>query len=194
MTTIAIACLTSFDELYCAYPGQTSPQDCYVELDPKTGALTASYNGEIGNAVPMLVWHNRIFRWAIPCLTADVANSLLEEIAPLCQQICDGYSEEWDGSNLVGKIDADATEAHRAVAEACDRGWDEHELVQIYSADQWYGGLGSVEQQARELGIGEETTDEEFEEIVNAEINAVDAGTVVSGQREHLEWIRRQVA
>ena len=91
-------------KLHHQYPGQTSPQPCYVELDCEAENLSADWNGELGNAVPLSVWHGHTRRWAIPALQAQAANSLLDEIAPLAQRVIDGYTSEWDGNNHVAGL------------------------------------------------------------------------------------------
>lgn len=79
---VSIQKINSADELHCHYDQQTSAQPCYVSLDCGTGELTASYNVEIGSAIPFSVYHGHVRRYGIPCLTPEAANDLLETIAP----------------------------------------------------------------------------------------------------------------
>ena len=81
-------------ELYCAYDGQE--QDCMIELDLETGVLDASYDPEIGNAVPMYVWDGIVRRYRIPCLSSQGANRAMEAILPLAQRVLDGAEVVWD--------------------------------------------------------------------------------------------------
>ena len=48
-----------FAPLYLRYSGQTNPQPAHIEIDPEEKTITAEANPEIGNAVPMNVWHGR---------------------------------------------------------------------------------------------------------------------------------------
>ena len=105
--------------LYHRYSGQTAEQPVYVELNCETGQLSADWNAEIGNAVPIAVWHGRTQRWSIPALVKTAANALLEAIAPLAQRVCDGYESQWDGSNHVGRYTDDARSAIDEIAYLC---------------------------------------------------------------------------
>lgn len=180
------------DELHHQYPGQTAPQDCYVQLVCETGELSASYNGEIGNAVPVGVWHRRVRRWTIPALTESAANALLEEIAPLAERVVAGYSEVWDGSNHVGEFDADADAAVEAIARLCDRDWSEGEVIAVWNAADYLGNIGSVQAQARALKVTTTTTDDELDTIAE-ETEAEAAPAVVNGVRKHLERLRDEL-
>lgn len=104
--------------LHCVYPGQTSPQPAYLEFEPDpdndTQTLAAEYSGEIGNAVPMNVWHGVVIRLNVPATTQGAALRALQddrEFAALIQRIVDGYSVAYDGSNHRGQLDADAQQA-----------------------------------------------------------------------------------
>jgi len=79
------------NSLYHHYQGQTDPQPCYVQLDCDEGTLSADWDGEIGGAVPIAVWNGTALRWGIPALRAEAADDLLERLAPLAQQILNGY-------------------------------------------------------------------------------------------------------
>lgn len=68
--------------LYVHYDGQVWPQPAYVEFDTRTGDLSADWNGEIGNAVPMDVWKDIRLRWSIAYEHTEAEiNALLDEIA-----------------------------------------------------------------------------------------------------------------
>lgn len=95
------------------YQGQCFPQTAYLEFDPMlTGeiVLTADYSGEIGNSVPMDVWHNLILRIGIP---ADVTLKALrdlkkdERMISMLEELREGYDQVWDGNNYAGKFDND---------------------------------------------------------------------------------------
>ena len=140
-TKITISKLTDKNALHCQYQGQTSEQDCYIELDCRRAWLSAYYNAEIGNAVPFSAYHGHEQRFAIPCLTADVANALMEEIAPIAQRVVDGYEFDWDGNNHVAKFTDDAQAAIEEIAGICDakiEDADEMDTVQAWdAADYW---------------------------------------------------------
>jgi len=95
------------------YDGQCFPQAAYLELDPMlTGeiVLTADYSGEIGNGVPMNIWHNLILRFGIPSqVTLKALNTLKkdEKLIVMLEQLRDDYDQVWNGNNYVGKFDVD---------------------------------------------------------------------------------------
>jgi hypothetical protein len=126
------------NELHCHYSRQTSAQGCYVELDCKNETLSASYNAEIGNAIPFSVYHCHNQRWGIPALTESAANDLLDEILPLAERAVAGYESEWDGNNHVAKFDDDAQAALDEIAEICDAiEPDESNSLQEWDVGDW---------------------------------------------------------
>jgi len=101
--------------VFSKYQNQCMPQPAYLELDPTkcTNGLIchADYSGEIGNGVPMSVWHNRVFR--IP-MSPEVSRRGLkaleqdEKFITLVDQLVDSWEEVWNGNNYVGRFDSDA--------------------------------------------------------------------------------------
>ena len=119
-TEITIIPCTGEYPLYQMYPQQCNPQDAYIQLDPDARELSADWNAEVGNAIPMSVYHVRKFRYSVSeYLHASEVTALMEELMPLALRVCNGYSEEWDGHNLVGALNEDASEAHEEIAEIC---------------------------------------------------------------------------
>jgi hypothetical protein len=108
------------NELFVQYQGQSQPQPVHVSLDCRTGELSAEYDPEIGGSRPMDVHHGHVCRWRIPVLTAEAANALLADLAPIAQRVVDGYSSEWDGSNHVGRLSDDADDAAIDIDALCD--------------------------------------------------------------------------
>jgi hypothetical protein len=123
--------------LYSRYPQQYNTQPAYVEIDPNTRTVSADYSGEIGNAVPMSVWHGRIIRISVP---AEIHGPSLAEYLQLpetiaeLEQICDGYDEKWDGNNWKGTL----TEAAQLVVEHLERDIPENVLmVEVWGVAEW---------------------------------------------------------
>src|SRR5689334_13481078 len=102
--------------LHCHYPTQNDPQPCCLILDLEDGDLTATYNPNIDGGVTTREWNGIVRSWSIPCLTAASANRLIDDVAPIAQRILDGATVEWDGSNHVGRLNADASEAAEELA------------------------------------------------------------------------------
>lgn len=195
MTTIHVAHISPVDALHHRYPGQSERQDCYIELDCQDGELTADYNAEIGNAVPMAVHHGHVRRYTIPCLRADAANDLLDEIAPFAQRIVDGYSSRWDGSNHIADLTEDAVDAEESIRDLIVALEDvDAETVNVWQAGDWFATLGGSDRQRAELRITAATTDEELaamakqeEKDAAATSDEVDA---IEGMLAHLTMLR----
>jgi hypothetical protein len=104
--------------LWHVYSGELHPQDAFVELDPAQRRAEADWNAEVGSAVPMRVWHGRCLRYGVdPALSGEQIADLLDDddVQALMLRICEGHSVEWDGSNEVGALTADAQEAFEAL-------------------------------------------------------------------------------
>lgn len=178
-------------ELYYRYASENQAQDCYVELDARTGALRAESNGEIGNAVPQDVHYGHRMRWTIPALKADRANALLAEIAPLAQRIVAGYASRWDGNHEVAKLSKDASAAVDEIEALCDATAREDEAVLVtWTAADFFGVLGDRDAQAAELGITAESTDEDLKAIAHRELSNAEGVDVIDGIGSYLERLR----
>jgi len=102
VTTLSIVPTRHNADLVDIYPNQTNPQDCFIELDLCTGRMSTQTNPEIGNAVPMDVWHGLVRRYYLPGPPLAVtANELMQDIALHAQAILDLSEVIWDGSNNV---------------------------------------------------------------------------------------------
>ncbi len=152
-----------FAPLYHRFPGETNPQAAYIEIDPQAQTLVALYDGEVGGAVPMAVWHHRVLRFRVaPTLRGTAIADILEceMVQELAQRICAGHSVHWDGSNRVGRLTDDAQAAAEALQQhLLDSYGDicaEHYHVQPCAPDEWA-------QYAQDIGITANTSDEELE-------------------------------
>lgn len=184
-------------ELYCAYDGQE--QDCMIELDLETGQLDASYNPEIGNAVPMHVWDGIVRRYSIPCLSSQGANRAMEAILPLAQRVVDGAEVVWDGSNWVSKLNEDAEKAEYEIQkELQPENFSDSDFVAVWEASEFFGWHGENLPDSVTFS-GEETEKELMDlcEILRKEFT-IDEGTgspmVITGLYNYLDSIRELVA
>lgn len=95
--------------VYHKYESQFAPQRAYLELDCRSGDLSADYDGNIGGGVPFPVFHNLILRFSLPAeLHRDEIATVIDQYKNRFQQILDGFSEEWSGSNYVGRFNREA--------------------------------------------------------------------------------------
>lgn len=115
--------------------------DVYLVLDLTTDELywTTTHACE-RNSTPTKVWHGRAIRWRLQgCPTAAAANALASDVLPLCEAILAGYSEEWDGSNHVGRLNEAATDARDSVTDELSS-WDAEGGLVLWDAAEWLGG------------------------------------------------------
>lgn len=150
---MAIKIIRLEDETYLhvQYPGQTSPQDCYIELDLEGETLSANYNAEVGNAVPLAVYHGRRRRYTIPALTATAANALMEELLPLMEKLAADTHITWDGRNNIACLGEDAVAAEDEIDEKLyqiEYTLGDSDMISVWDADEYFGGWTD-----EELGI-----------------------------------------
>lgn len=119
-TNVTISPCGGVDALLCVYPRQVDPQSCYIWLDVQTGSASATYNAEVGNAVPARQYHGLVRTFGIPLLRGDTCNALLEELRPLLQRVLDGAEVVWDGNNHVGRLSEDAQAAEIEIEAQCE--------------------------------------------------------------------------
>ncbi len=142
--------------LYERYPGESRPQPAWLELD-EDGVASFGVDGDIGGNTPIDVWNGRTLRWAVPGnLTSMQANHAMEALAPLLSRVHAGHEVVWDGSDLVGNLDADAADASEQVEAACGR--LEGELA-VWEPSEWLLGGRNVADAAEDIGISHDTDD-----------------------------------
>jgi hypothetical protein len=168
---VTITRITDPAELFCKYPGQFNAQPVYLELDTRDGQLSCSYNPNIGGGTTFDHHHRLILSAEIPCLTADAANTLMQEVAPLAQRVLDGADERWDGNNSVGVFTDDAANAWEEIGRICEA-WsadqDPSLTVSSWDVSDWFneGDENTIES----LGITADTTDEQLDAMAAEQV------------------------
>jgi hypothetical protein len=175
--------------LYNQYQGQTTSQPAYIELDPEAKTLCANWSGEIGNAIPMAVYHSRLFRWTIAAsMSAAAIGELLRETMPLAERVCAGYACEWDGNNHKGRLNPDAGVAEDEMQELCDSySHDEDNLDTVIDVEDWLIDFDRDE-------IGAETDDATIAQKAHEieEFASEDRILVIGDVEEYLLAIRQE--
>ena len=168
MTTLSILPVRHNADLLDIYPNQTEPQACYIALDLCTGRMSAQTNPEIGNAVPMDVWHGLVRRYHLPGPpVAAVANALMEDMADHARTVLDHAEVVWDGSNNVVRTherncddewqcDCPIAVAERAI-EAVTSSVSEEDFVSWAEAGDWY--VDGVDEYVARVQAGESIED-----------------------------------
>ncbi|WP_301126709.1 hypothetical protein [Streptomyces cacaoi] len=204
MTTVEIIECTDPTELHRHYPRQPEAQGAYIELDLRRGTLCADYDYAVDNGAPPDVWHGFDRHYRIPVLTADAANRVMREIAPLADRILADWEERWNGQNHVAVLGADAEAAEEEIhghlglsgypeyGGEPHQGFSDRDLVAQWPVDGAVTG-----HEAADYGITAETTSERLDEI-EAEITRALAElspsgvAVVSGLREYLRGLTEE--
>lgn len=193
---VTISYCSSSTELFRQYNGQHEAQPAYIELDLESETLLASYNAEVGNAVPFSVRYGLDRRYTIPVLTGEGANQLMERLVPLANRVVADWERHWDGNNFVARLGEDAVAAEEEMeglisADAIDYPADS--VVAVWDID------GAVDgHEVEEFGITAQTTDARIDEI-EAEILAGLAGcgegsvAVCDGLNSHLRTLRDEL-
>ena len=92
----------------CQYPGREYPQGAFLQLrmSAEPPHLCATFNGEVGTAVPEDVYHGHTLRFEFPydSLLKDVREAM-KKVAPMCAQLARGYDTRFDGQSMVGVYD-----------------------------------------------------------------------------------------
>ncbi len=187
MAKVTIYEVSGENDLLHIYPRQQQPQGCYLELDCRSGGLSAEYNPEIGNAVPFAVWHGHTQRFGIVPLSKADANELLHEVEAAAQRVCDGYRSEWDGNNMVAVFDDDALGAMQEIQASCDA-CDGQALIWADARDWLYDVKRDI---ASALAAGS-SIDELMEEYDGD--GMVEDQPVLVGLRDYLEGLAERVA
>jgi len=170
-------------ELYCHYSGQISPQNAYIAIDLRDGTIWATYNGEIGNAVPMDVWNGLTHRYCLPFpVYAESVNKCMEELVPKFEELQQNFEEIWDGSNWVGKLTDKGIELSEEIEKFIENNFDEeYDAIKVVDASDYLYG--------ENLGITKDTTDAELAEIAEDLQNNSDID-IMYGIEEFLESVR----
>lgn len=155
--------------LYCQHPGQTTPQDAYLEVDLRSGEVTVDHNAELGNAVSMDVYHGRVVR--IPINKTLTPQGIREEVlehpglhALLSRLVAGATPKSDEQGNAVVRLNADANAA-LGLLETAAIGADSAQFLQPWSAEAWFSaGVGH--------SVTAATTDEEIAEVADHEIAA----------------------
>lgn len=180
--SITVNLVKNMNEIYRHYSTQSNSQGTYIEIDCKNGYLSASYNAMIGNAVPFSVYHGHDQRFAIPTMTVEATNDLLNEIEHLAERVVDGYKSCFDGNNTVARFDDDATEALEEIEQICDDlSDDDSNEIQEWDVGDWVSAVPKP---------SAECSDEDFDKMVS-EYEPDEDNVIINGDiEEYLNEIR----
>lgn len=165
MSRVRIEKLEAFDALYCRFPTQTERQPCRLNFNPDLGLMWCDYAPSIGGGTTAERFHGMILYVEIPCINADAANRLMEEAAGLAETVMDGWRSFWNGSNLVGQLNASAQAAFGEIERLCaEENFAEGDYLmpEQISAPEWFVDGPT--------GVTADTTDAELRSMVEVEV------------------------
>ena len=190
--------MTTRAPLYHRYPSQITPQPAHLELDCRHRDISADWNSEVGNGVPVAVWHRHILRFPLPPqISQDSLDELTDspKLSALAMRIFDGYSSEWDGNNHVARYTDDAIQAQDALTALCEQYNNPDCLAAVWEVGDWLEP--SITRHADRLEVGGETIypDTDVTEIAaRLEASAVADDVVLDGSvADYLAALRDEI-
>lgn len=187
--------------LYIRYPNQFTPEKVYIYLDLQGGVMHAD-TGIFGGGKSDSVHHGLVRRYEIPTLTAEAANTVMEEIAPFADRILADWDGEWHGGNLRGVLGSDAQEAEEGIEMTL--GYANHS-----STYPWYDTFDPTDiveevdysytvNELAERGITANSSDKEVEELACRLVEEIkedypDRVVAVIGLPRHLRDLRDEM-
>jgi len=151
--------------LYKRFARQAEPQRAYVKLHV-SGVVTASYDPEIGGAVPIDVYSGLTRRYIVPNnLTANGIRALLRDNWHLIVRIILGMTVRWSGTCTIGRLSYDAAEAEQELDHALNPdnvSWSEYENVEVWDAGEWVDYLGKHGWRPSDEGLSADLTAREL--------------------------------
>lgn len=162
-----------------------------VDSDGTTVLRAQEWHSSEAGSCLMSVWHSRDLEYTHTLSQGSLAvadpeklKALAERLTPLVERLRAGHSIKWDGSNMVGKLDADAVEAHALLDDAfCDPDWQ---------SDEWEAWAAAEWLREPPDGLTHETTDKKLAEMAEGfERDARTDGVLIEGSLvEALEYWR----
>lgn len=121
--------------LFHQYPLQHNPQRAYLDFNPEADelTLTAGYNGEVGNGIPVNVWNRKIIRFSIEPATRKSDIDALgnnEDLELLLKTIVAGCESDYQH----GHYTEEAEYAIRSVESLLE---SELDTIAVWDADEW---------------------------------------------------------
>lgn len=177
--------------------GGTPYDKLHIEIneDGVVSMFTRYYVG--GDGVPITEWHKRDLVYtvaqgpaviALDALRADLAEG--GKLSVLIDRIKAGHETEFDGSNMVGRLSADADLASRELEEALNgpiHGWGDAPYIDTASAV--WDEEAYLHDSARSEITGSMTNDEIDAWLAEVRGHAPSDGVVLQG--DATDWLRQ---
>jgi hypothetical protein len=99
--------------LYYQYPHRSGPQNAYLEMS-ENGFVTAGWDAETDDSIPMYVQNRECFRWTLsPNADGESLYGFLrsDRMRSLLERVHKGHRVEQDGYRWIGNLTRDAHKA-----------------------------------------------------------------------------------
>lgn len=169
MGKITIKYTESDDEIYTKYASEYSAQPAILRLNLETGEVDAYVWGNIGGGIAGRAFNGVDQEWKIPPLTVDGFRRFVDRVSSMLQDVLDGATVEWDGSNHRGTLDDDAQDASDRIHEAI-RDIPDSDVYQVWDASDYYEPADALD----DLCLNAQSTDEEIAKVASREVDAAD--------------------
>lgn len=179
----------------CTGRGGTPYDAAHLAIDEDGGVRVRVRTYYGGDGTPADEWHGRTLTYAVaPNADIDALRETLSEggdAAALIDRIVAGHSVEWDGGNLVGRLDADARDASEALESLLEdlprspyAAWD---------ADEWLLGQSTPRRLLADLGLGTAATDDEIAQAAKAAEKEAEMEMIVLVGEDVEDVLRRAI-
>lgn len=142
--TIEPICTDHFLPLYTEWAGQES--SAYIALDTRDGEVWLKERAPHESGITFDEAYGNVRTYRIPNnLTVDGLSRLLadETVLRLLERVYQGSTEEWNGSNYVSTLGADAEEADEALEHYCGEIDPLHYgSLEPWDAADYFGAVG----------------------------------------------------
>lgn len=161
----------------CGTFGSTPYDQASIVVDDGRVSLSVRTVYGSNDGTPMDEWHKLVLRYHLPGrVDAGWLRAELSEggsMAELIDRIIAGHDTRWDGSNMVGRLNADAYEAAELLeCMLCDPPCSD---LEVWDAEEWLrSGTGLLPELVEELRLG--TPEEWLSQAESDGTVAIDGG------------------
>jgi len=175
----------------------------FVDYDLRDGDLSFGTQPDFENGHPFDIHHGLVVRFALPQRRLYDSDEILEwfreEFGGDLESIRGGWTVGWDGSNTIGEYSSEEAEEHASdvlfsielrIEDAARN--DYLPSKEIWDAADYWLTAFTYEGAADDMGITENTTDAELEEIVE-ELRTIHSDVVFTDLEEFCQRVREIV-
>jgi len=163
----------------------------FVEIDPE-GRSVDIYEF-FGNGTPGRVHSGHSFLWSFGLRNKSSVEDFIKFLEgdkgqELLCSMCDGWSEKYNGSNMVGILTEGAFDAYKAIEADLDSLWEE--IPEVWSPSEWFDSASMSD----EALVKEICASGSIEDYASEQATICDGVLCASQIEKYLEDVCRRVA